>query len=307
VRDADNATYVGPRAAPSAEESPVDPGAPFELPSLDKVDALLLSSASEELWLVKGCSYSQARRMSPELWVNSDRASLFGMDDRFMSRLSVSGTQVRTLLAGRDLIQAAHPRLRVRACFLVLNDPGCSWHFQAHDLTAARPRVWREVRVLLDRFPVVSTHRQFAEQFAESGQGLGGLPDWASLDPMTSLPTDRPARSLLLLQELWGRQLNRPKRLSTARGDELAESVGRTTAVSLGRDQWRHDLEDCLERGGFVRRLPDRPGRFAITPKGIARLLLLRQKLEMKHDIPTPQLLSHVTHQARLWASAPVT
>jgi len=300
---------MGEAAAGSADNLAVvgQADSAFEVPVLDKLDAMLASAASETVWLVKGCSYTQARRLSPDLWVNSDRTSLFGVDDRFMTRLFVSGNQLRSLLAARDLVQAAHPRLKVRAAFFVLNDPGCSWHFQAADLTSAKPNVSREARVHLDPFPVLATHRQFESHFHDEGMELAALPDWASDDPMSALPTDRPTRSLLMLQELWGRQLNRPKRLSTASGDELAQAVARRSAVSLGRDQWRHDLEDCLERSGFVRRLPDRPGRFAITPKGIARLLILRQKLGASPPVTTASLLSHITHQARLWAAAPVT
>lgn len=308
-RESDKASHAASNCSTSTSEVPSENESlpDFEMPSLDKLDALLASPASDEVWVVKGCSYTQARRFSPELWVNSDRGSLFGIDDRFMTRLFAPGTQIRTLLAARDLVQAAHPQLKVRACYLVLNDPGCSWHFQAVDLTSAHPKLARESRVHLDKFPVLATHREYAAQFSPEGLGLAPLPGWASDDPLTALPADRPTRSLLLLQELWGRQINRPKRLSTARGDELAEAVARTTGVALGRDQWRHDLEDCLERSAFIRRLPDRPGRFAVTPKGIARLLILRQKLGGSQPVTTAQLLSHVTHMARLWAAAPVT
>lgn len=291
----------------------------FELPALEKIDALLATPSSADVWLVKGCSYTQAQRVSPDLWVNADRDSLFGQDDRFMTRVHGSVPHIRTLLAARDLVQAAHPQLRVRACYMVINDPGCSWHFQAHDLTSAKPSVLKSsshveggprggggMRVPLDSFNVLATHRAFPEQFSKDGPGLSQLPDWAGSDPLTALPGDRPVRSLLMLHDLWGRQLNRPKRLATASGEDLADSVARTTAVSLGRDQWRHDLEDCLERSGFVRRLPDRPGRFAITPKGVARLMTLRLKLGAGPRINAPQLLSHVSHQARLWAAAPV-
>lgn len=295
--------------ADKAEEKGVlvaEPEIDFEPPQLDKLDAMLCSASSTEVWVVRGCSYTQAARVSPELWVNSEKDSLFGIDDRFMTRVVAPGHQIRTLLASRDLLQAAYPQLKVRACYLVINDPGCSWHFQAHDLTAARPEVARQSRVKLDGFPVLATHRNFPGHFAREGLELAPLPDWTGNDPLSALPADRPSRSLLMMFELWGRQLNKPKRLATARGDDLAEAVARTTAVALGRDQWRHDLEDCLERGGFARRLPDRPGRFAITPKGVARLLVLRAKLISGKELTSACLLNHVAHQARLWAAAPV-
>lgn len=292
-------------------DAPVDAGSPldFEMPVLDKLDAMLCTPASDEVWVVKGVSYSQVSRLSPELWVNADRESLFGSDDRFMSRVVASGTAVRTLLAARDLVQVTHPALKVRACFLVINDPGCSWHFQAHDLTAARPGIvkgGRDAKVKLDGFPVLATHRNFPANFAKEGLELATLPEWSGDDALSALPADRPSRSLLLLAELWNRQLNRPKRLSTSKGDELAESVARTSGVGLGRDQWRHDLEDCLERSGLVRRLPDRPGRFAVTPKGVGRLLLLKSKLAGGVPLTPAALLQHVGHQSRLWAAAPV-
>lgn len=282
-------------------------GIDLEVPPLDKIDALLASPSSDEVWLVKGNSYSTTAKLSPALWINSDRGSLFGVDDRFMTRVFAGSAQVRTLLAARDLVQMAHPSLKVRACFLVLDDPGCSWRFQAHDLTSAAPQSLDEPRVLLDRFPAVRTHRDMPERFAGGSAGLSEPPAWAMDEWMSPLPADRPGRSLMLLTELWHRQLNRPRRLAASRGDDLAESVARHTGVCLGRDQWRHDMEDCLERGGFVRRLPDRAGRFAITPRGVARVLLLRRKLGASAAISVAQLMSHVLHQSRLWAVAPVT
>ncbi|MFN4242663.1 MAG: hypothetical protein ACK4PI_05450 [Tepidisphaerales bacterium] len=285
----------------------LETGIEIDVPRLDKIDALMVSAASDEVWVVKGCAYSTTVKLSPGLWINSDRGSLFGVDDRFMTRVFAAAAQVRTLLAARDLVQIAYPVLKVRACFVVINDPGCSWHFQAHDLTSAVPGTLDEHRVLLDRYPVVSTHRDMPEKFAAESLELADLPQWPMDEWMTPLAADRPGRSLMLLTELWHRQLNRPKRLATARGDDLAESVARHTGVCMGRDQWRHDLEDCLERGGFVRRLPDRPGRFAITPRGVARVLMLRRKLGASPPISAAQLMSHVLHQSRLWAVAPVT
>jgi hypothetical protein len=309
---------VGEKALAARAQSPASPSGldgrepvaeiepDFEIPPLDKLDAVLASPDSDEVWVVKGCSYSQALRMSPELWVNADRDGLFGQDDRFMACLVVPAAHVRTLLASRDLLQTAYPQLKVRACFLVINDPGCSWHFQAHDLSPATPDVVSGARVRLDKFEVLATHRAFPDHFAKDAFEFASLPDWAGSEPLSALPADRPTRSLLTLQELWARQLARPRRLATARADDLAEAVARNHSISLGRDQWRHDLEDCLERGGFVRRLPDRPGRFAITPRGVGRVIVLRRKLGALPDLTPAQLLNHVSHQARLWASAPV-
>jgi hypothetical protein len=303
--DADSAS-PGPSPSHTLACEVPDGAAAFDLPALDKIDALCCSPTSDEVWVVKGCSYSQAHRLSPELWVNSDRDSLFEVDDRFMTRILVAGQHMRTLLASRDLVQAAYPQLKVRAAFIIINDPGCSWHFQAHDLTPARPEVSKNPKVKLDTFPVLATHRSFPGHFSKEGLELASLPDLVGDEPLTLLPADRPTRALLMLLDLWNRQLNRPKRLATARGEDLAESVARTAAVALGRDQWRHDLEDCLERNAFVRRIPDRPGRFAITPKGVGRALVLRSKLGAGPTLTPSVLLTHLAHQARLWAAAPV-
>jgi hypothetical protein len=51
----------------------------------DRLDALLLNAKQDTVYLVKGASYSQARKYSPELTVNVDRTSLFGNDGRFLS------------------------------------------------------------------------------------------------------------------------------------------------------------------------------------------------------------------------------
>lgn len=310
--------FVGPGERPAVTETGAEVmtsyegSLDFEVPQLERIDALCAWPKSEEVWVVKGVSYTQAGKCSPELWVNADRESLFGADDRFMSRLYVGVGAVRSLLAARDLVQAAHPGLKVRACVIVINDPGCSWHFQAHELTSARPDIVSEAvggaggRVLLDRFPVLATQRSFPGLFSREGLELATLPEWAGDDPMTALPADRPGRALLLLGEMWSRQVNRPKRLATSRGEELAEAVARTSGVCQGRDQWRHDVEDCLERGGYARRMADRAGRFAITPKGVGRLLVMRRKLGAGPDLPAAAVMSHVVQQARLWAAVPV-
>jgi hypothetical protein len=346
-------TPVGASSAATGTQSPDTPDATNTSPDTDvaelevidaspftgrlafsNIDAMLATPASDEVWVVKGCSYTQAARTSPDLWINADRTSLFGNNDRFLTNLFAPGAHVRTLLAARDLVQISHPGLRVRAAYLVANDPGCSWHFQCHDLTAARPAVARQPKLHLDAYPIHATYRDFPAHFAREALGFAPMPDFASgggprssgglhresattphgtttshapsADALSALPADRPTRALLLLQDLWTRQLNRPKRLASARADDLAASVTRNAAIFMPKDQYRHDLEDCLERAHLVRRLPDHPGRFAITPKGVGRLLLLRQKLGRAPDLTTPQLLSHITHQARLWAAAPV-
>jgi hypothetical protein len=274
----------------------------------EKIDALLAAPSENEITLVKGCSYSQAKRVSPALWVNADRESLFAQGARFMSHLYVRREGVAALLLARDVLRAAYPHLRVRAVYLVINDPDCSWHFQAHDLSTATWDALKKSRVNLDPFAPAATFRQFREAFASDGDTFAGLPAWCQNTEnfLAATPVDRPTRAMMLLNDLWMRQLNKPDRLIVVKGADLADAVSDRHSISYPADLWRHDLEDCLERGRFIRRSTDRDSSFALLPKGVARLLLLKQKFNPNVPQVPAMVIHHVARQAKLWSTAPV-
>ncbi len=273
-------------------------------PAGEKIAAMLASATDSEIFVVNGCSYSQAERWSPNLWVNSDKQSLFSSDSRFMSNLRVRRGRLATLLVARDVLKAAFPHLRVRAIFMVINDPDCSWHFQCHELEKATWDSLREPIVNLDQFPVAATFKSFKEAFSTDGDTFATLPVWAGENWLASIPLDRPARAIMLLNELWTRQVNKPERLVTARGADLASSVQELYGMAYNKDLWRHDLEDCLERGRFVRRTSE--STFAMLPKGVARLICLKQKFSPTAPHVPAMVLHHIARQAKLWATTTV-
>jgi hypothetical protein len=273
-------------------------------PASEKIAALVASAVDSEILVINGCSYTQARRWSPSLWVNVDKQSLFAQDARFMSNLRVRRGRLATLLVARDILKAAFPHLRVRAIFMVINDPECSWHFQCHELEKATWDSVREPFVTLDQFPIAATFKQFKEAFATDGDTFAGMPVWAGENWLAATPVDRPTRSVMLLNELWTRQVNKPERLVTARGAELADAVQEHYGTAYGKDLWRHDLEDCLERGRFIRRTTE--GTFAMLPKGVARLICLKQKFNPTAPHVPAMVIHHIARQAKLWATATV-
>ncbi len=300
----------------SGAESPANPDdgaaalatAPVVVPTGERIDALMCGPSHEDVIAVKGVSYTQAMKVSPDLWVNSDKQSLFPQPDRFMTRLYVPRPAVATLLAARELLRTAFPSSRIRAALVVINDPDCSWHYQAHDMSDADETVLdaseASGRVCMDEFPVESTFRQH-ERFG-AGDGFAALPAGSHEDFVTGLPVDRPARALMLLSELWTRQINRPHRLAVVRASDLAAAVSQRCQIAYTKDLWRHDLEDCLERGHFIRRSFDRENAFAICPKGVARLLMLKQKFHRTAAHVPSIVMQHVATQAKRLATAPV-
>ena len=302
---------------------------PVEVPAQERIDALLASPTSGQVWVVKGSAYGSLKRWNPDLWVNADSQSLFDMGDcRFMGGVRVPVRGMRSLLAARDLLATAFPGATVRAAYLLVNDPDCAWHFQAHDVTNVATPAAPQLPELadhahsaedlsstvplqewfdLDTTPVLATHRQLLKlSTAGRSNDLGELPGWAGKDGWQALPMDRAGRSLSLLNELWMRQAGSQQRLVTASGTDLAAAVSKLHGVVLPKDVWRHDLEDCLERGRYIRRSFERPNTFAILPKGVARTMVFRQRMSGKERVGGPLVAQHVALQSRLWAGAPV-
>jgi hypothetical protein len=284
---------------------------PVEVPAQERIDALLASPTSGQVWVVKGAAYGSLRRWNPDLWVNADAQSLFDVgDSRFMGGVRVPVRAMRSLVAARDLLATAFPGATVRAAYLLVNDPDCAWHFQAHDVTGVsggavqQPAGWFD----LDATPVLATHRQLLRT-TRNGRAtdLGELPGWGGANGWPALPMDRPGRSLALLNELWMRQAGKQQRLVSVGGNELAAAVSKLHGVVLPKDVWRHDLEDCLERGRYIRRSFERPNTFAILPKGVARAMVFRQRMSGTDRIGGPVVAQHVALQSRLWAAAPVS
>jgi hypothetical protein len=274
----------------------------------ERVDAVLASPGSEKIVLVKGCSYSQAKRLSPSLWVNSDKSNLFTDGPRFIAHLRVPTASVAALLQARDFLQSVLPAASVTAHYMVINDPDCSWHFQAHNLTAMPTALasTSSPTLSLDDSPVSMSFRDFPRAFGPEGEDLAHLPQWSTQDLSTVLPLDRPSRALLLLAELWTIQANKPGRLMWVRGSALAKAVEERSGIAYPKDMVRHDLEDCLERGRFIRRAANGDNTFAVLPKGVARLLVLKHKYHRSTAHVPSMVIQQVTLLARLWAATPV-
>lgn len=280
---------------------------PADVTWQDRIDAMLVEPVLDTVTLVKGISYSQAQKLSSQLWPNGDKESLFSRDGRFLLRLFVRSDAMATLVLAKQVLSAAFPMLKVSCIFLVVDDPECSWQFQSHDVSNTLPEQLAGHRICLDDFDLDCTHFNFADELKADTDAFSLLPTWGGPDPLQAAPVDRPTRCLMILEEMWRRQQTRADRLVASRPSDLAEAVSQDYGIEYPPDLWRHDMEDCLERGRFIDRLPDRDSCFGILPTGVARLLLLKRRFDDdKKPLTTGSIMQTLTLQARLWAAAAV-
>lgn len=271
----------------------------------DRLDAMLVDLKQGIVYLVKGCSYTQAKNHSPDLWTNRASDSLFAHDGQFLSRLHVKSDAIGTLLLARDVIAGSFPNLKVKCVFITIDDVECTWRYQVQDLSSADPAKLKKTKICLDDYDVISTHANFQELFEQDADAFSSLPRWAASDYLHSSPVDRPTRAIMILSEMWRTQAI-SKKLCSFRAIDLAEQVQVTYKIEYPTDLWRHDIEDCLERGRFIQRAPGAGSGYAISAKGVARLLLLLRRFNPLVHLSSSSFLDTVSKHAKVWASAPV-
>jgi hypothetical protein len=272
----------------------------------ERVDVMAVNQRTGELLLIKGQRYSRTLKVSKRLWDSPPQATLFRQENRFLHNVLGEGNAVRSLLFARDLLHQCCPTLSVRPLFLVLSDDSASWNFQAFDLSAERFSSITDRRTSLDAYPTAFTHFDFASHLDADGDFFGTLPSLSGQDVLRAAPADRPTRCLMVMNELWDRQVGRKERLASHSQGILARAVEERYGIEYPVDLYRHDFEDCLERGRFLQRSFVKPSQFALTPKGVARLFLIRRRCNPLSVTSAPMLMDAVERQAKLWAEAPV-
>ena len=262
-----------------------------------KVDAILVDIPNNTIFIVKGCSYTQARQQSPRLVLHSGGDSLFGPKDRVLANLEAPNGAVAALITAYAVMQASFAHMSVRPIYLVVDDPDCGWHFQAHDLGDVCMRDLKSGPLCLDEVPIVCS------SLSERGPSLVHLPKWHEADFLSKSPVDRPSRALMLLQAIWERQLQNDGELIPASATDLAADVQARYSVEYPVDLRRHDLEDCLRAGGLIRRTRYAENSYAITPTGIGRYFIMKKKFFGRAN---PDLgltaIRRMSHQSSLWA-----
>jgi hypothetical protein len=271
----------------------------------DTIDAVLPDVRNNRITVVKGQSISTARRISRKLSLGNGDASLFGTDSRFIYGLNAQSDAVAAVLFCAEVLKGYLPDVDVRPVFMTIDDPGCSWRFQAHDLSQFELGRLKDAKVNLDQTPVVSTYSDFSNVLNDDPDAFSSLPYWGTEDCLAAAPVDMPTRVVMLLTQLYRVQANATSRLAPRSPSELAAEVTQKYGVTYTKDMYRHDTER-LERAGLVQPAPDATPRYGLTARGVARVMLLEQRFNPMIPRVAAPMLEAVVSQERLWERAAV-
>lgn len=243
--------------------------------ALHRIDCLLVDVANSTVYPVMGRTMSELASFgySPTLQTSD---SLFAPKDREVYRIAAPAKAARTLSLATDLLRHAFPMVNVRPVFAVLADAESGWGYQLHDLSdkITNDRL-TDKAVELDSTRVIASSQQYCRE-GNDLDDLEYLPRWPNSNYLDLLPVDRCARSLMVLSILWGAQ-KQARKLVSMSISELASQVEKRFLITYTRDLRRHDIEDCLERGGYVERPRFEASRFSLTARGVARILMFRR------------------------------
>ncbi len=278
---------------------------PEDVVRQDAVNAVLFNLAKREILVVDGQSSSTARRLSRSFGPlkKADRNTLFGRAETVFGATYARSDAVAAVLFASELIRRAVEGYRVRSVFITFEDHGGSGRFQANDVGTVDPLSLRHQRVRLDELPVLSSHEQFADRIEENPDAMLGIPNWSEIDYLKKVPIDIPIRSVMLLKTLGERQRHAGSRLFQCPASELAGWVSDTYGFEFPRDMWRHDVLR-LQRSGLVSDAPNGSKTVAITPAGLARLLILEHRFNPMLPRPTGQILETLTEHELRWYEA---
>jgi hypothetical protein len=277
-------------------------GSPVD--ALKQIDAMVVDRPTNTVFVVKGLVYERATlgRLRPVV----AEPSLFAPVAPGQSQMYVPRKRIGCLGLAYAALKYAFPRLRVVPVVLVVDDPFHGWGFEAYDVTPAMTNLEECKPRSLAEYERIASTSDLRHRGVDSDE-LRYLPKWALVDPFNLLPTDRATRSLIALNIIWNKQREHVDRLAVVRASAIGDMVRGKYHIEYPSDLRRHDLEDCLERGGLIERPAFEGNAYALTPKGLARLLLARRlfegRLEMEDDEDVrSHILNHVHRQAELWA-----
>lgn len=256
------------------------------------VDSALFNTDRRSISIVKAVSFSQVNRSKETIL--RPGPTLFEVDrSAVFENLHVDRAILSSLLFARKLLTQSIPGAKVRLYVIVLSDDAYSWNFQCTDVTDVDESDLSKKWIRLDPLPLHSSIKEYlAKGVVERLQNLPGNFNCPTLEQCLAdlVPVDRATRSMMMLRQLYHSQLlaSNDDQLAILSASELAGVVEGDYRIFYPRDQRRHDIEDCLWRGGFI----DRPMRgcnaYSITPRGYMRLLILKPKYN-KMIPPWPQ------------------
>jgi len=268
------------------------------------IDAIFCNRAKNTVYLVKGVTLQNAaKRQSP--------AGLFPMPlfESVFARsfaMTCKGRVMATLRVAHDIVKCSFPVMRVIPVVLVADQVNQGWMFVAFDCTPAMRSTEYSNRVELSQYAELAHHEQIISAGMDLDQ-IRYMPSRITRDHLLHLPADRASRCLMILELLWHRQAAAGDKLATTSAADLGRKIKSCFELEYPPDLRRHDLEDCLERGGFIERPAYEGNRYALTPTGMVRSLLMkrmfvgRSELEDDEDL-RQHILSHIYRLSNLWA-----
>lgn len=246
-----------------------------------------------EILLIQGYTFGEARRFNPDLTPIAGQPNLFGDRHLYLQNCVAKADDIRGLLIARDLLLHCYPDKKIVPLFLIVSEPESVLHYQAFDLTEMKVNDVRKSFVPLDGWePTYSS----LESRVEATQWQDRL-DYSMLNQP---PLERAVRLAALLKEFYA--LQRGERdLVTASRAELGARVSSSILMHYEENLLRHDLEDGLERAGYVRRVWRDETRFAMSPKGVGRATTMIQRGSADPRSAATLVLNEEMRQIERW------
>lgn len=268
------------------------------------LDCLLIDLKKQRLYPVIARMLSDVRPGIRMRRINSEE-SLFGKAESEIEGAVVSGRALTTLGISSGILRQAFPTFDVVSVLAVLDDPDAGWGFYLADVSVAAS-VERSAPMKIDGMPCLMS----SQRHVQGGRDLDDLeflPRWPSTNYLDNLPVDRAARCLMVLSVIWQLQKQHKSRLVALQFSEIAKRVEQRFLINYSRDLHRHDIEDCLERGGYLERPRFDSSRFAMTARGVAKIVMFRRLTsplsltEVDNGVPV-NILKLVANQAKRWS-----
>lgn len=267
-----------------------------------KLDAMLVSLGSRTIYLVNGCSYSQAKKRARNLKLGESRKSLFGEERRYLTGVVADPRAVASLLLARAIVEASFEGFSVVPAYIVVDDPDCGWNYQAFDLRTLRGERVSSDDFDLDDFPVLRSSIDDQAVFDADSDSFARLPRWGGEDPLECSPLDRTTRVIMILDALWRHQSGDNGALRFIPATQLATEVQDQRRLEYPVDLRRHDLEDSLHGNPLIQRRKSGENDYALTPTGFARLFMIRRQFNQSKNVNNNiMVLDHIKRLARLW------
>jgi len=272
---------------------------PDGVDSSTRIDSVLVDVAKNRVLLIKGFELDAASRRGSSMPLFD---SVIGNE----GALPIRAPGVASLAMASNIVRTAFRDIRVVPVAMLLDGVHEGWRFRAFSLEKSIDLINLDASFDLAASEEIASSSQMQRAGIDLDE-LRYLPSIPASNVLNTLPVDRATRCLMMLELLWNRQREVPQHLAVLRGSELGNLMESHFHIAYPNDLRRHDIEDCLERNGLIERPAYEGNAYALTPRGVARTLLMKRLFvgSFEHedaDDLKNHVLSHISKQSRLWA-----